>query len=162
MARKEVILDEIDWKIVEALQDDARSSYAELGRQVCLSTPAAAERVRRLEDSKVITGYHAAVDFERLGLPICVLVRLSVGGGENPLVRAVKTAKSFPEVLECHRVTGSDSFILRAQVASIEHLESLINRLAPLGTTTTSTVLSTPIRRRTIQKKDIEAYGTKP
>jgi Lrp/AsnC family leucine-responsive transcriptional regulator len=161
MAPKELSLDEIDWKIVEVLQDDARMSYAEIGRRVGLSTPAAAERVHRIEDAGIITGYHAAVDFERLGLPICVVVRLSVGGGENPLVRAVRTAKSFPEVLECHRVTGSDSFMLRAQVRSVEHLESLINRLAPLGTTTTSTVLSTPIRRRTIRKKDVDDYRAK-
>ena len=158
MSRKQLSLDEIDWKILEALQDDARSSYAQIGRMVGLSTPAAAERVRRIEDAGIITGYHAEVDFAKLGLPMCVVVRLSVAGGETPLLRVVKAAKSFPEVLECHRVTGSDSFILRAHVCSIEHLESLINRLYPLGTTTTSTVLSSPIRRRTIRKKDVDEY----
>ena len=161
MPPTEFSLDPIDWKIVEELQDDARLSFAEIGRRVGLSTPAAAERVRRIEDANIITGYHAAVNFPRLGLPICVVVRLAVAGGENPLLRAVKTAKSFPEVLECHRVTGSDSFILRAQVRSVEHLESLINRLNPLGTTTTSTVLSSPILRRTIRKKDIDGTSGK-
>jgi Lrp/AsnC family transcriptional regulator, leucine-responsive regulatory protein len=156
MAHQNLALDPIDWKIVEALQDDARLSYAEIGRRVGLSTPAAAERVRRIEDAGVITGYHAEVNYAKLGLTMCVVVRLSVAGGENPLLRAVKAAKSFPEILECHRVTGSDSFILVAQVRSIEHLEFLINRLNPLGTTTTSTVLSSPIRRRTIRKKDLE------
>ena len=156
MAHPNFTLDPIDWKIVEALQDDARLPYAEIGRRVGLSTPAAAERVRRIEDAGVITGYHAEVNYAKLGLAMCVVVRLSVAGGENPLLRAVKAAKSFPEILECHRVTGSDSFILVAQVRSIEHLEFLINRLNPLGTTTTSTVLSSPIRRRTIRKKDLE------
>jgi len=161
MVRIKVDLDEIDWKIAEALQDDARLAYAEIGRRVGLSTPAAAERVRRLEASGIITGYHAEVDFERLGLPVCVVVRLGVSGGEQPLLRVAKAAKSFPEILECHRVTGSDSFILRAQVCSVAHLEYLINRLNPLGTTTTSTVLSSPIRRRTIHKKDIENFQQK-
>lgn len=161
MPRKKMPLDAIDWKIVEALQDNARLSFAELGRQVGLSTPAAAERVRRIEDAEIITGYHAAISYQKLGLPICIVVHLAVAGGATPLLRAVRTTKSFSEVLECHRVTGSDSFVLTAQVCSVEHLESLINRLNALGTTTTSTVLSSPIRRRTIRKKDIDDWRAK-
>jgi Lrp/AsnC family leucine-responsive transcriptional regulator len=158
---REPSIDEIDWKIVEGLQDDARLSYAELGRRVGLSTPAVAERVRRIEDAGIITGYHATVCFEKLGLPICVLVRLNVGGGEIPLLRVVKTAKLLPEIVECERVIGSDSFMLKAHVYSVEHLESLINRLNTLGSTTTSTVLSSPIRRRTIRKKDVDECRVK-
>jgi Lrp/AsnC family leucine-responsive transcriptional regulator len=154
-------MDQVDWKIIEGLQEDARLSYAELGRRVGLSTPAAAERVRRIEDAGIITGYHAAVSFEKLGLPIAVVVRLNVGGGEIPLLRVVKAAKSLPEIVECERVSGSDSFMLKAQVCSVEHLESLINRLNTLGSTTTSTVLSSPIRRRTIRKRDVDECRAK-
>jgi Lrp/AsnC family leucine-responsive transcriptional regulator len=112
--------------------------------------------VRRIEDAGIITGYHANVSYEKLGLPICVMVRLNVGGGEVPLLRVVKTAKLLPEIVECERVIGSDSFMLKAQVCSVEHLEALINRLNTLGSTTTSTVLSSPIRRRTIRKADVD------
>src|SRR5690242_20430667 len=73
-----VELDTIAWKILENLQNHARMSFAELGRKVGLSTPAVAERVRRLEEAGVITGYHAAVDMAKLGAPIHVLMRLTI------------------------------------------------------------------------------------
>ncbi len=78
----EIHLDAIAWKILEILQRDARTPFAELGRKVGLSTPAVAERVRRLQDAGVITGYHAALDMTKLGVPIRVLVRLTIHGGD--------------------------------------------------------------------------------
>src|SRR5579863_6501931 len=102
-----VELDTIAWKIVENLQLDARMSFAELGRKVGLSTPAAAERVRRLEEAGVITGYHAAVDVAKLGVPIRVLVRLTIPGGDLQVSRAVTAIKELPEISRCHRITGA-------------------------------------------------------
>ena len=75
-------LDAVAWKILEALQQNARQSFAEIARQVGLSTPAVAERVHRLEEAGVITGYHVALDIAKLGLPIRVLVRLTIPGGD--------------------------------------------------------------------------------
>src|SRR5579862_9944010 len=88
-------LDTIAWKIVENLQNDARMSFAELGRNVGLSTPAVAERVRRLEEAGVITGYHASVNMAKLGVPIHVLMRLTIHGGDLQVSRAVTAIKDL-------------------------------------------------------------------
>ncbi len=82
-------LDAIAWKIIESLQHNARLSFAELGRKIGLSTPAVAERVRRLEEAGIITGYHAALDLAKLGVPIRVLVRLTIHGGDLQVSRTV-------------------------------------------------------------------------
>src|SRR5438309_8097420 len=93
-----VELDAISWKIVEALQHNARITFAELGRKVGLSTPAAAERVHRLEESGVITGYHAAVNVARLGIPIRILMRLTIPGGDLQVSRTVSAIRELPEI----------------------------------------------------------------
>jgi Lrp/AsnC family leucine-responsive transcriptional regulator len=152
-------LDEIAWKIVEMLQQNARETFAELGRQVGLSTPAVAERVRRLEEAGVITGYHASVDIAKLGAPIRILVRLTIAGGDLMVSRAVKAISSMTEIRRCHRVTGDESFIIEADVVSIKHLESVIDRLSPLGATSTSTVLSSPVERREYSAEQMEAFN---
>ncbi len=143
------LLDAKGWAILRELQLDARLSFAELGRRVGLSTPAVAERVRNLEAAGVITGYRAEVDPKKLGRPILALVRLSVVGDVLPRVTAL--VRAMPEVLECHRGTGGDSFTLKAAVASVAHLEALSDRLTPFGTTSTSIVLSSPVERRILE-----------
>ena len=151
-------LDALAWKILEALQQNARMSFAELGRQVGLSTPAVAERVHRFEEAGVITGYHAKIDLQRIGLPIRALVRLTIPGGEAQMGRAVAAMKELPEVSRCHRITGAESFVIEADVASIRHLEALIDRLSALGATSTSTVLSSPIERREYRAAQLESF----
>jgi Lrp/AsnC family leucine-responsive transcriptional regulator len=146
------LLDAIGWKILEELQDNARVSFAELGRRVGLSTPAVTERVRRMEEARIITGYHATVDPGKAGYPIVVFMRLSIAGGDNMVRTATAAMKKMPEIMECHRVTGTDSFILRAELLSIAHLESLIDHLTPFGMTSTSTVLSSPIKYRPVRQ----------
>ena len=139
-------IDEIGWKILRELQENARIPFAELGRRVGLSTAAVAERVRRMEDEGIITGYRAEIDAARIGLPITAFVRLSVIG--DLLGRVVNLARDMPEVLECHRVTGQDTFILKVAVASVEHLEGLLDRFTPYMATTTAIVLSSAVTRR--------------
>src|SRR5579863_8930988 len=90
-----IALDAIAWKIVEALQQNARVSFAELGRQIGLSTPAVAERVHRLEEADVITGYHASLDSAKLGAPIRGLVRHTIPGGEQQISRTVSAMKEL-------------------------------------------------------------------
>ncbi len=153
-----VELDTIAWKIVENLQLDARMSFAELGRKVGLSTPAVAERVRRLEEAGVITGYHATVDIAKLGVPIHVLMRLTIPGGDLQIGRTVTAIKELPEITRCHRITGDESFVIEAHLVSVRHLESLIDKLSAFGATATSTVLSSPVERRDLSAKQIEAY----
>src|SRR5580698_5791727 len=153
-----VELDRIGWRIIEELQQDARLSWAELGRRVGLTTPAVAERVYRLEKLGVIRGFHADISLERLGLPILIFVRLSMSGPETAVRTFQLQVKKFEEVLECHRVTGSDSFILKARVVSVEHLERFLDKLGHYGTTSTSTVLSSPVQQRIITEKVIEDF----
>lgn len=123
-------------------------SFTELARRVGLSTPATTERVRHLEAAGLIRGYRAEIDLARAGLPILAFIRMSVVG--DVLVRLTAVVQELPEVLECHRGTGADSFIMKVAVSSVEHLERLIDRLTPFGTTSTSIVLSSPVPRRTL------------
>jgi len=153
-------LDAIAWKILEALQHNARISFAELGRKVGLSTPAAAERVRRLQEAGVITGYHATLDVAKLGLPIRVLVRLTIHGGDLQVNRTIAAVRELPEISRCHRITGAESFIIEADVVSIRHLEALIDKLSTLGATSTSTVLSSPVQRREYHARQLESFSS--
>lgn len=152
-------LDEIAWKVLEALQQNARLSFAELGRKIGLSTPAVAERVHRLEEAGIITGFHASLDMTKLGVPIRVLVRLTIHGGDLQLSRTVNTIKELSEISRCHRITGAESFVIEANVVSIRHLEALIDKLSTLGATSTSTVLSSPVERREYYAGQIEAFS---
>lgn len=142
-------LDDVSWQILEALQEDARISFSELGRQVGMSPPAVAERVRRMEDMGIITGYHATINLDKVGFPITAFVRINAG---EYCSRIGVTVQEIPEVIEYHRVTGGDSGIMKVVVSSVAHLEQVINRLASFGTTITSIVLSNPLSRRTISR----------
>ena len=146
----EKLLDEIGWKILRELQENARVSFAELGRRVSLSIPAVTERVRRMEDEGIISGYHAKVNVEKIGLPITAFIRMNIVGDMTPRLTAF--LKELPEISECHRGTGGDSFIMKVNVASVHHLERLIDRLLPFGTTTTSIVLSSPVAKRNLER----------
>lgn len=148
------LLDQTGWRILEELQDDARLSYSELGARVGLSPPAVAERMRRLEEAGVITGYRAVLDPAKLGLPITAFIRCSSSGSQ-----VGEIARRSPEVLECHRITGGDAFILKVVVASVAHLEALIDRLLPYGQPTTSLVLSSPLSSRGIAQEATRPGG---
>ncbi|HVF29429.1 MAG TPA: Lrp/AsnC family transcriptional regulator [Pyrinomonadaceae bacterium] len=141
-------IDEIDRKVLRELQQDARLSYAELGRRVGLTTPAVIERVRKLEDAGVITGYRAEIDPAKVGLPITAFVRMSITGVDYSHI--IEVAEQSNEVLECHRGTGGDSFIIKVAVSSVEHLQQVIDKLTPYGITTTAIVLSSPVKSRVI------------
>ncbi|MCU0238152.1 MAG: Lrp/AsnC family transcriptional regulator [Pyrinomonadaceae bacterium] len=144
------MIDTIDWKILSELQKDARTSFAELGRRVGLTTPAVIERVRKLEDAKIITGYRAEIDTAKVGLPITAFIRMSITGIDYSHI--IKVVEDSTEVLECHRGTGGDSFIMKVAVADVSHLQIIIDKLTPYGITTTSIVLSSPVKSRVIEK----------
>jgi Lrp/AsnC family leucine-responsive transcriptional regulator len=146
----ERLLDDIGWHILQELQQNARLSFAELGRRVGLSIPAVTERVHRMEDAGIISGYHAEVNPEKVGLPITAFIRMSITG--NVSSHIVGLMNELTEVSECHRGTGGDSFIMKVRVSSIAHLEHVIERLLPFGTTTTSIVLSSPVTKRLIKR----------
>jgi Lrp/AsnC family leucine-responsive transcriptional regulator len=143
------LLDPIGWRILAELQEDARIQYAELGRRVGLSNPAVIERVRRMEDAGIITGYRAEIDHQKVGLPVCAFIRVRVIG--NLIPRVIAVAKEMPEVYECHRIAGEDTFLLKVCVPTSEALEKTVDKLTPYVATTTMLVFSSPVTRREIE-----------
>src|SRR6266699_5913405 len=141
-------LDSTDWKIIRELQQDARLSSNELGRRVGLSAPAAAERVRKLEDAGVITGYSALIDPAKVGLPLLALIHLRCNQGSCLL--KTSTAEEFPEVLEMHKLSGSHCALLKVALSSMEHLEAFNERLGAHGEQITNVVTSNLFSQRMI------------
>ena len=140
------LLDEPNLRLISELQRDGRCSLAELGRRIGLSPPAVAERLRRLEDEGVITGYRAEVDPRRLGYGLGVFIRIRPSPRQ---LRAVADlARDTPEVVECHRVTGDDCFVMTAWVRDVEHLEAIIDAFAEYGQTTSAVMQTSPVPRR--------------
>jgi Lrp/AsnC family leucine-responsive transcriptional regulator len=139
-------LDQTDHAIIAALQQDGRMSVAQLAREVSLSASATAERLRRLTDGGVITGYSITVDPEALGYTVTAFVRLAYPSGNYKPFRDVVDAT--PEIVEAHHVTGADCFIIKVHARSMADLERLTGRLAALGGVTTSVVYSSPVPSR--------------
>ena len=117
------MIDDIDRKILRELQGDARASYSEIGRRVGLTTPAVIERIRKLEDAGILTGYRAEIDPAKIGMPITAFIRMSITGVDYSHI--IQVAEESTEILECHRGTGGDSFIMRVVVESVEHLQEV-------------------------------------
>jgi len=139
-------IDQIDEKIVGELLEDGRLPIAELGRRVNLSSPAVAERVKRLERTGVITGYRALVDPRALGYELLAIVRVKPAPRQLPKIPEL--AAEIPQVVECHRITGEDCFYLKVYLRSIDELSGLLDQFLVYGETTTSIVNSTPIPLR--------------
>jgi Lrp/AsnC family transcriptional regulator, leucine-responsive regulatory protein len=140
-------VDEIDRKILEALQNDARTPLATIAKEVNLSGAAVAERLRKLEQTGVIRGYQAIVDHEKLGKPLMAFVRVTQSGpdyDEDAQQRAALLAD--PDIMEIHHVAGEDCFILKVRAADPRGLEALLKRLRTrlhVDRTVTMIVLST-------------------
>lgn len=147
-------LDETGWAILRELQENARISFSELGRRVSLTPPAVAERVRRMEETGLITGYRVEMAAGRIGYPIAAFVRMRARGEQGCVILG-EFIKEVPEVVEAHRVTGEDSYIAKVVVRSVEHLQELIDRLMPYGETVTALVLSSPVIHRVLGEPQV-------
>ncbi|MFF6976139.1 Lrp/AsnC family transcriptional regulator [Streptomyces sp. NPDC008343] len=143
-----VAFDALDRQILELLQTDGRIKLSELGRRVRLSPAAVTERVRRLETAGAITGYGAHVAAARLGYGIQAFIRVNPHGGYT--LRHPRTLELLdrPEITEVHHVVGEDCWILKVAVEDTAHLEEILEQTSALGRTTTSIVLSSPVRRK--------------
>jgi Lrp/AsnC family leucine-responsive transcriptional regulator len=146
MTNENQLLDEINRRLLQELQADARVSIAELGRRINLSAPAVADRLQRLERAGVITGYHAEVDPKAIGYPIAAVVR--VRPTTRQLQKIPELAREIPEVVDCHRITGEDCFFVKLHLRSMDDLEGILDRFIVLGQTTTSIIHSTPVAAR--------------
>ena len=146
-------LDAKDWQLLELLQKDARTGYAELGRHVGLSAPATAERVKRLEDAGVIRGYRAEVDPQKLGYVIEAVIRLRCDG--SACARVGQALADIPEIIDYRRLAGEDSGSLRVIAMSVSHLEAILDRILrvhPSISTTTLVVLQTSYANRSLSR----------
>lgn len=144
-------LDAIDCAILNVLQCEARESFTRIGQQVGLSSTAVAERMRHLEETGVIAGYHADVVPKRAGFPIMAFLLARSNG---PDARFSKVVQSRQEIIECYRVTGEVSFVIRAVLSKVEHLEELIDYLEQTSYVTTLIVLSMSLKRPGLPLKE--------
>ena len=132
-------LDRLDIAILEALQENARTPLSEIGRRVGLSQPATSERVRRLEDRGILAGYTARLDAAALGLGMMAIIRLKTT--HEHIKPALKAFAEMPHVIEVHRLTGEDCFLLKVLVPTPGQLETIVDTIARFGAVTTSLVL---------------------
>ena len=139
-------MDGVNCAILEELQRDPRLSMSELGRRIRMSSPAVAERVRHLEEVGVIQGYRLDVSPAALGLPIAAYVRIRPNPGQLPKI--AELARQIAEVVECHRVTGEDCFVLKVHIPAIDQLDRLLDSFLPYGSTTTTIIQSSPVPLR--------------
>jgi Lrp/AsnC family transcriptional regulator, leucine-responsive regulatory protein len=146
MPSEQRAIDDINRRLLKELQDDGRLSVAELGRRVGLSSPAVAERLQRLQEAGVITGYHADIDPRAAGYSLSAVLRIRPAPRE--LSKVGDLARDTPEVVECHRVTGEDCFYMKLHVRDVQHLEAVIDRFVLYGQTTTSIIQSSPVPGR--------------
>jgi len=139
----EKLLDRIGRKILAALQENARIPLSRIGQKVGLSAPAVAERIKRLEETGVITGYHARIDPAVMGRSVSAFIQLTTDARHYTAVKSL--AVDMPQVSACHHISGDASFILHVRVDDVSDLETVVARLSPLGQTRTAIVLSTPV-----------------
>jgi Lrp/AsnC family leucine-responsive transcriptional regulator len=142
-------LDQLDLQLLEALQRNARSTFADLGTLVGLKAPAVHERVKRLETRGYVRGYNAQVDGRRLGFELTAFVSV-ITAPERTYDDFTAQLAMLPEVLEMHSVAGDETFILKVATRSTNHLDDLlsrIKRISGIARTRTPIVLSTPFER---------------
>jgi Lrp/AsnC family leucine-responsive transcriptional regulator len=140
------VMDSTDSKAIARLMANARTTWADLGAFLGLSAPAAADRVRRLEERGLIKGYAVLVDPEALGYPLAALVAVSLERPEHRAAFLVKVA-ALPEVQECHHVAGDDDYSLKIRCRSPRHLEHILSEelksIPGVVRTRTTIILST-------------------
>ncbi len=142
-------MEKLDRRILALLARDGRMSYTDIGKETGLSTSAAQQRVRRLEQRGVIKGYTAILDSAELGLMVTAFVAIKPfdpGQADDTPDRL----QEIPEIISCYSVAGDASYLLKVQVPSMAHLEALLARIRSAGkvSTHTTTVLSIPYEDR--------------
>ncbi|WP_432662357.1 Lrp/AsnC family transcriptional regulator [Wukongibacter baidiensis] len=141
-------MDSTDMKILEILQLDGRISMKDLGKEVGLTSPAVSERVKRLEENGVITGYKAIVNPNKVNKSIKAFINIAIKAERYK--RFLEFAPDCSNIIECHHITGGDCMTIKVMVKDMEELERLIDDLKRFGNTETNLILSTPIESKII------------
>lgn len=160
MARTHLDMDDVNWRILGLLQENARITFSEIGRQVGLTSTAVAERVRRLEDARIVRSYRIATGDEELGYPINAFITIAVHHGASG--QLMRLCGELSEVIECHHVTGDDGYLVKVRATSVHHLEEVVERLRRVGEPTASIVLSTPIAHKPLARPTATAKALTP
>ena len=140
------VIDDVDQKILEALAENARISLKELAQAAGLSSPSAAERLRRLEERGIIAAFTIDIDPAALGYPLQAIVRVRPLPGQLHVVQRI--IQETPQFVECDKVTGDDCFIARLVVRSMPELDTILDKVAEKAETSTSMVKASPVKRR--------------
>ncbi|MFV3075557.1 Lrp/AsnC family transcriptional regulator [Niveispirillum fermenti] len=143
------LLDDIGLHLLRELQRDARQSFADLARQVGLTPPAVAERVRRMEATGLIQGYRAEVNRAALGLKLTAFVRVRTYPGHDRDLEIF--AHDRREVLECHEVAGEDSYMLKVAAMDVPHFNRVLTAISAFGATHSTMILSTKTGPRPLE-----------
>jgi Lrp/AsnC family leucine-responsive transcriptional regulator len=147
-SRSPLLADRTNVSILHALSDNPRISTSELARSVGMSAPAVRERIQRLDDAGLIRGCRLELDPVLLGYPVAVMIRIRPMPGQLPKIVAL--AQQTPRIVECHRITGEDCFIMRAHLEGIDYLDGLLDAFLVYGQTTTSIIQSSPVPLRSL------------
>jgi Lrp/AsnC family leucine-responsive transcriptional regulator len=154
-------MDTLDHNILEILDEDARRAYADIARELGISQPTVADRIRRLESRGIVRGAMLCVDHARLGFAVSAFVRVRAKSAHKQ--KLVETARAMPQVIEMHSVTGDDCFIVRVCARSVEELAEILQRLTTAAESSTSVVLETliPLRNPLVTRPSAAATVTR-
>ena len=142
-------LDALNWKILKCLQENARQSNAEIGRQVGITSPAVSERIRKMEDAGVIKGYFAKLSYTETGHQLKAIITLRAFMGKlKPFLEKVKT---YDEVINCYRITGDENIVMEVVLKDQKHLEKFIDQLIIYGESKTQIVLSSVVKQKEVK-----------
>lgn len=144
-------IDTLSWKILDCLQHNARQSNTEISKKVGISSPAVAERIRKLEDAGIIEGYYAKVSHFETGHQLKAIITLRAFMGRlKPFINKVQ---SFQEVVNCYRITGNENIVMEVVLNNQKHLEQFIDQLITYGETRTHIVLSNIVENNPLIKR---------
>lgn len=142
-------IDKLNWKILKCLQENARQSNAEIGRQVGISSPAVSERIKKMEDLGVIQGYKTLVSPFEIGYQLKAIITMRAFMGKlKPFLEKVKT---YDEIVNCYRITGDENFVMEVVLKNQKHLEQFIDQLIVYGETKTQIVLSHVVKQKELK-----------
>lgn len=148
-------MDTLDIRMLKLLQENGRITVSQLSQFLSLSRPSVAERLNRLQEQGVIAGFGARVPPAGVGRAMLLFIQISQMRINH--LEFEKQIQTQPYILECHRVTGTVSYMLKAAVSGMESLQKLVDQLTPYGTVNTSIVLSSPVAYRTVLPEEAES-----
>lgn len=142
-------IDSINWKILGCLQKNARQPNTEIGKKVGISSPAVSERIKKMEDSGIISGYITEVSSYEAGYQLKAIITLRAFMGKlKPFLEIVRT---YDEVVNCYRITGNENIVMEVVLKNQKHLETFIDQLIIYGETKTQIVLSHVVKNNTLK-----------